>query len=129
VKGFEQREGIDFTLIFHHSSIRAMLAIVALFHLELEQLDVKTTFLHRDLDEEIYMTQPKGFSTPSQERLVCHLKKSLYGLKEAPRQWYKRFDSFMLAHGYSQSNYDRCIYLKSSLMDLLCIYWFILMLG
>lgn len=116
VKGFEQREDIDFNEVFspvvRHTSIRVMLAIVALFDLELEQLDVKTAFLHGDLDEEIYMTQPEGFSAPGQEHLVCHLQKSLYGLKQAPRQWYKRFDSFMLAHGYSRSNYEHCIYLK-----------------
>jgi hypothetical protein len=58
------------------------------------------------------MTQPQGFYAPSKEHLICHLQKSLYGLKQAPRQWYKRFDSFMLAHGYSQSNYNHCIYLK-----------------
>ena len=62
MKGFEQREGIDFNEVFspvvRHTSIRVMLAIVALFDLELEQLDVKTAFLHGDLDEEIYMTQP-----------------------------------------------------------------------
>ena len=101
VKGLEQREGIDFNEVFspvvRHSSIRVMLAIVALFDLELEQLDVKTAFLHGDLDEEIYMTQPEDFSTPGQEYLVCHLKKSLYGLKQTPRQWYKSFDLFMLA--------------------------------
>jgi hypothetical protein len=116
VKGFEQREGIDFNEVFspvvRHTSIRVMLVIVALFDLELEQLDVKISFLHGDLDEEIYMTQPQGFSAPGQEHLVCHLHKSLYGLKQAPRQWYKRFGSFMLAHGYSRSNYDHCIYLK-----------------
>jgi hypothetical protein len=115
VKGFEQREGIDFNEVFSpivcHTSIRVILAIVALFDLELEQLDVKTAFLYGDLDE-IYKTQPQGFSAPGQEHLVCHLHKSLYGLKQAPRQWYKRFDLFMLAHGYSRSNYDHCIYLK-----------------
>jgi hypothetical protein len=62
VKGFEQREGIDFNEVFspvvRHTSIRVVLAIVALFDLELEKLDVKTAFLHGDLDEEIYMTQP-----------------------------------------------------------------------
>jgi hypothetical protein len=65
VKGFKQREGIDFNEVFspvvRHTSIRVMLAIVTLFDLELEQLDVKTAFLHGDLDEEIYMTQPQGF--------------------------------------------------------------------
>jgi hypothetical protein len=62
VKGFEQREGIDFNEVFlyvvRHTSIRVMHAIVALFDLELEKHDDKTAFLHGDLDEEIYMTQP-----------------------------------------------------------------------
>jgi hypothetical protein len=74
VKGFEQREDIDFNEVFspvvRHTSIQVMLAIVALFDLELEQLDVKTAFLHGDLDE-IYMTQPQSFSAPGQEHLVC----------------------------------------------------------
>jgi hypothetical protein len=55
------------------------------------------------------MTQAQGFSGRGQEHLVCHLK-SLY--EQALRQWYNNFDSFILAHGYSRSNYDHCIYLK-----------------
>ena len=77
-KGYSQMEGIDYHEIFspivNLVSICIMLALVSLLDLELEQLDVKTTFLHGDLDEDIYMEQPKG-------RLVCKLKKSLYGLK------------------------------------------------
>jgi len=61
------------------------LAFVALFDLELEQLDVKITFLHRDLEEEICMKQFEGFTVPRKENYVCHLKKSLYGLKQASR--------------------------------------------
>ena len=116
VKGFYQKEGIDFNEIFspvvRHTSIRVLLAFVALFDLELEQLDVKTAFLHGELEEEIYMDQPEGFVVPGKEHLVCRLKKSLYGLKQAPRQWYKRFDSFMLGQGYSRSQYDDCIYFQ-----------------
>jgi hypothetical protein len=73
---------------------------------------VKTTFLHNDLEEDIYMDQPEGFIVPVKEDYVCRLKKSLYGLKQSPRQWYKRFDSFMLSKGFQRSQYDSCVYLK-----------------
>uniref|UniRef100_A0A2N9J4X6 CCHC-type domain-containing protein n=1 Tax=Fagus sylvatica TaxID=28930 RepID=A0A2N9J4X6_FAGSY len=63
--------------------------------LELEQLDVKTAFLHGNLEEEIFMEQPEGFKQPGTENLVCRLKKSLYGLKQSPRQWYKRLKSLL----------------------------------
>ena len=64
-----------------HTSIRVVLAMVAHLDMELEQMDVKIAFFHGDLEEQIYMEQPKGFSQPRQEHLVCKLKKSLYGLK------------------------------------------------
>nr|KYP63068.1 Retrovirus-related Pol polyprotein from transposon TNT 1-94 [Cajanus cajan] len=65
--------------------IRLMLSIVSAKDLHLEQLDVKTTFLHGDLDENIYMVQSEGFQITGKENLVCKLTKSLYGLKQAPR--------------------------------------------
>ena len=58
-----------------------MLALVASWDLHLEQMDVKTVFLHGDLEEEIYMEQPESFVDPKEEKLVCKLTKSLYGLK------------------------------------------------
>ena len=76
-----------------HTSIRIVLSLVAHFDMELEHLDVKTSFLHDELEETIYMVHPKGFTQHGQELLVCKLKESLYGLKQSPRQWYKRFDS------------------------------------
>nr|GEX07819.1 retrovirus-related Pol polyprotein from transposon TNT 1-94 [Tanacetum cinerariifolium] len=116
VRGFDQREGIDFNEVFspvvRHTSIRVLLSIVALQDLKLEQLDVKTTFLHGHLEEEIYVEQPEGFKVPEKEDHVCRLKKSLYGLKQSPRQWYKRFDSFMIGHGYDRCSYDECVYLR-----------------
>ena len=93
-----------------HTSIRVLLAMVAHQDLELEQLDVKTAFLHGELEEDIYMTQPDGFQVPEKEDYVCKLKKSLYGLKQSPRQWYKRFDGFMIEIGYNRSPYDCCVY-------------------
>ena len=94
------------------NSIRTILSIVATENLHLEQLDVKTFFLHGDLDEEIYMAQPQGFEVKAKENLVCRLKKSLYGLKQAPRQRYLKFDSFMHKHGYSRHHSDHCVYFK-----------------
>ena len=89
-----------------------MLALVALLRLELEQLDVKTAFLHEDLDEEIYMEQPEDFVQHHKGILVCKLKKSLYGLKQSPRKWYKKFDYFMVSQVYTRSEYDHCLYFK-----------------
>ncbi|CAM8887963.1 unnamed protein product [Rhodiola kirilowii] len=63
------------------TTIRLVLSMVAAEDLELQQLDVKTAFLHGDLEEEIYMKQPKGYLSEGNELLVCKLKKSLYGLK------------------------------------------------
>jgi hypothetical protein len=80
--------------------------------LELEQLDVKIAFLHGELEEEIYVDQPEGFIVTGKDDLVCKLKRLLYGLKQSPRQWYNRFDSFMLAHEFKKSQYDRCVYIK-----------------
>ncbi|KAJ8512528.1 hypothetical protein OPV22_002962 [Ensete ventricosum] len=77
-----------FSPVVKTSSIRVALGIATNLDLEIEQLDVKTTFLHGDLEEKIYMEQPEGFKVKGKENLVCKLRKSLYGLKQAPRQWY-----------------------------------------
>lgn len=82
---FTQRERVDcnevFSPVVKHSSIRMILALVAQNNLELEQLDVRTTFLHGELDDKIHMTQPKGFIKEGDENEVCLLKRSLYDLK------------------------------------------------
>jgi len=89
-----------------------VLGIVAAEDLHLEQLDVKTAFLHGDLEEDIYMKQPEGFVLKGKQDLVCKLKKSLYGLKQAPRQWYKKFDNFMCGNGFTRCQADHCCYVK-----------------
>ena len=83
-----------------------------MFDFELEQLDVKMTFLHGNLEEVIYMEQPLGFIEKGQENKVCLLLKSLYGLKQSPCQWYKRFDDFMMFEGFLKSKYNACVYFK-----------------
>jgi hypothetical protein len=115
-KGFSQIPEIDYIDVYSpvvkHSSIRTFLSLVGMHDYELEQLDVKTAFLHGDLEEDINMDQPEGFVVPGKEDYVCKLKKSLYGLKQSPRQWYKSLDSFMLSNGFQRSQYDSCVYLK-----------------
>ncbi|KAL9249371.1 Retrovirus-related Pol polyprotein from transposon TNT 1-94-like protein [Drosera capensis] len=116
VKGFQQKRGIDYNEIFSPvvkmTTIRLVLSIVTVENLDLEQLDVKTTFLHGDLDEDIYMVQLEGYQIAGKENLVCKLTKSLYGVKQAPRQWYLKFENFMSRSGYKKSDMDPCCYTR-----------------
>ena len=116
-KGYSQIPGIDYTDIYSpvvkHTSIRVLLGLVAANNYELEQLDVTTAFLNGELEEEIFMQQPEGFVVPGKEDYVCKLNKSLYGLKQSPRQWYKRFDSFMTSHEFKRCTRDSCVYYKN----------------
>ena len=110
-KGYSQvdYDEIFFSSMVRHTSIRIVLSLVAYFDMELEQMDVKTAFLHGELEEIVYMVQPEGFTQHGQEHLICKLKKSLYWLKRSSSQWYKRFDSYMIRIGYKKCKYDCCL--------------------
>eukprot|EP00253_Pinus_taeda_P032541 PITA_32541 len=82
-------------------SLRLFLSLAAPFKWEVHQMDVKSAFLHGDLHEEIYMEQPIGF-IQTNSSIVCRLKRSLYDLKQAPRAWYAKMDSFLLESGFSR---------------------------
>eukprot|EP00253_Pinus_taeda_P018781 PITA_18781 len=114
-KGFSQVEGIDYTETFSPvakmNSIRLVLSLAASLKWEVHQMDVKSAFLHGDLHEEIYMEQPIGF-IQTDSSLVCRLKKSLYVLKQAPRAWYAKMDSFLLESGFSRCYSDNTVYTK-----------------
>jgi hypothetical protein len=93
-KGFTQREGIDYTetfsLVSCKDSLRIIMVLVVHYDLELHQMDVKTTFLNGDLLKNVYMAQPKDVAVKEKEHMGCHLRKSIYGLKQASRQlWIK----------------------------------------
>ena len=90
------------------------MALVAQYDLELHQMDVKTAFLNGDIEEEIYMDQPEGFSMEGKDHMVCKLKKSIYGLKQASRQWYLKFNDTITSFGFQENIVDRCIYRKIS---------------
>ena len=73
-------------------------------------MDVKTAFLNGNLEEEIYMMQPEGFIAKNQEHMVCKLKKSIYGLKQASRSWNIRFDQAIKSFDFEQNLDERCVY-------------------
>ena len=90
------------------------MALVAHFDFDLHQMDVKTTFLNGNLEEEVYMKQPEAFSSSEGEHLVCKLKKSIYRLKQASRQWYLKFHEVITSFSFEENIMDQCIYQKVS---------------
>ena len=77
-------------------------------------MDVKITFLNGELQEEIYMEQSKGFIALGQKKKVCTVVKSLSGLKQAPKQWYEKFDNIMMSNDFKMYEGDKCVYAKST---------------
>jgi hypothetical protein len=114
-KGFSQVEGIDYNETFapiaKMNSIHLDLALVASHKWEIRQKDVKSAFLHGDLQEEIYKEQPTGY-VQNDSILACCLKKSLYGLKQAPQAWYAKIDIFLLNIGFSRCHSNPNDYTK-----------------
>src|ERR1700678_1421861 len=98
-KGFSKQEGIDFDEIFspvvRFETVRLMLVLSSLEDWHMEAVDVKTAFLYGKLDEEIYMQQPEGFKLHGQENQVLHLRRAIYGLKQATLAWWKELESLM----------------------------------
>jgi hypothetical protein len=92
-------------------SILLVLAVVASHKWEVHQMDIKSSFLHGDLQEEIYMEQPPDY-VHNDSSLVFYLKKSIYGLKQAPRAWYEKMENFLLDTGISRCHFDPNVYTK-----------------
>jgi hypothetical protein len=102
-------------------AIRIFLAYSCHKNFKVYQMDVKSTFLNGDLEEEVYMEQPKGFSLTDNPNYVCKLKKALYGLKQAPRAWYYRLDKFLQEKGFKKGIVDSNLYIKSEGDNLLVV--------
>ncbi|GJX65311.1 retrotransposon protein, putative, ty1-copia subclass [Tanacetum coccineum] len=117
-KGFTQTNRVDyeetFSPVAEIRAIRILIAIAAFYDYEIWQMDVKTAFLNGHLSKEVYMVQPKGFLNPKFSNRVCKLKRSIYGLKQASRQWNKRFDDEIKKFGFSQNHDEPCVYMKAS---------------
>ena len=88
------------------------MALVAHFDLELHQMDVKTAFLNGDLSEEVYMLQLGGFKENGKDNMVCRLKRSIYGLKQASHKWYLKYDKIVTFFGFTENKFDQCVYMK-----------------
>ncbi|KAG7299880.1 hypothetical protein JYU34_016900 [Plutella xylostella] len=113
IKGFQQKKGIDYHEIYapvvRYSSMRYVIGLAAKHDLKIHQLDAVSAFLQGDIDEDIYMAQPPNFQDGSK---VCKLNKSIYGLKQASRQWNKKLNSILIEIGMSRSKVDPCIYYR-----------------
>lgn len=111
VKGCSQKPGIDYeetyAPVVRYNSIRYLLALSVRFDLDIDQMDAVSAFLHGDLTEEIYMVQPELFETADK---VCRLRKTIYGLKQASREWNKKLNSCLLQAGLKCSQTDSCVY-------------------
>ena len=114
-KGFSKKEGIDyietFSLVSTKDSFRIIMVIMAHYDLELHKMNVKTAFLNGDLFEDVYMVQLVGFKQMGNGDLVRKLKRSIYGLKQASRQWYIKFDEVIIRNSFKENVVDRCIYI------------------
>jgi hypothetical protein len=115
-KGFAQEYGIDYEETFapvaRLTSVRSLLAVAAVRHWQLFQMDVKNAFLNSDLTEEVYMHPPPGYHHPPHK--VCRLRRALYGLKQAPHAWFAKFNFVVAQQGFVSSSYDSALFLQTT---------------
>jgi len=117
-KGYKQQKGQDFQETYcptmKLTTLRVLLAFAAHHGLKLKQLDVKTAYLNAPIEEEVYIEQPKGFEVRDEngELLACKLQKSLYGLKQAGRNWYNCLKSHLTDEGFKPSSVDPCLFVR-----------------
>lgn len=115
-KGYTQTYGIDYQETFvpfaKINKVRVLLSLVANLDWPLQQLDVKNAFLNGDLEEEVFMELPPGFSEEGQVEKVCRLEKALYGLKQLLRAWFAKFTKAIKRHGYTQAHSDHTLFYK-----------------
>ena len=128
-KGFSQIKGLDFNQIFspveHYETVCLMLVLAALKNWHMKAIDIWSTYLYGELNEEIFMEQPEEFKIPGSENKVLHLKKALYDLKQPGLTWWNALDDSMRELGFEQIKFDPGIFLykrKGTLMVVAIVY-------
>nr|GFB73094.1 copia protein [Tanacetum cinerariifolium] len=115
-QGHRQEEGIDYDEVFapvvRIEAIRLFLAFTSYMGFMVYQIDVKSAFLYGENEEEVYVTQPKGFEDTYNPKHVYRVVKALYGLHQAPKAWYARLSTFLLKHHYRRGTIDKTLFLK-----------------
>ncbi|KAG7543853.1 Reverse transcriptase RNA-dependent DNA polymerase [Arabidopsis thaliana x Arabidopsis arenosa] len=121
-KGYTQKEGVDygdtFSPVAKMTTVKVLLSVSAAKNWNLHQLDISNAFLNGDLDEEIYMSLPQGYSPRKggslPDNAVLKLEKSLYGLKQASRQWYLKFSTTLMNLGFKKSQADHTLFTRKA---------------
>ncbi|KAH9799278.1 hypothetical protein KPL71_000300 [Citrus sinensis] len=128
-KGYKQEFGVDYKEVFapvaRLETIRLIIALAAQNSWHVFQLDVKSAFLHGELQEEVFIEQPPGYVKLGSEHKVYKLKKALCGLKQAPRAWYSHIDAYFLKEGFRKCPYEHTLYIKigdDGKMLMVCLY-------
>lgn len=115
-KGYVQRHGVDYDEVFSPvariETIRRIIALDGSRGWQIHHLDVKTAFLHGELKEEVYVTQPEGFVVAGQEHKVYKLKKSLYGLRQAPRAWNIKLNEILCCLSFKRCSKEPSLHRK-----------------
>ena len=121
-KGYKQEEGFDyqetFSLVIKITTVRLLLSLAVTKNWYIHQMDVSNAFLHANLIETIFMSQPPGFKDKIFPSYVCQLHKSLYGLKQAPRELFKRLSSFLHSLNFQGSSTDTSLFFVTMITPL-----------
>lgn len=123
-QGFSQQYGSDYDQVFapdvKQVTLRAVLTLASKRQMIVRHIDIRTAYLYGELQEELYMRQPPGYSNEDPS-VVCRLVKSLYGLKQAARVWNNRIDSALKSMDFARSSADQCLYTRATICVLIYV--------
>lgn len=122
-RGFSQKFGTDYDEVFapvvRQTTLKVLLTVAGKKNLIIKHFDAKSAFLNGDLQEEIYMQQPRGYAVAGKEKYVCRLERGIYGLKQAANIWYEKLRNVLKYYDFSQSREDQCLFTKKMKDDTL----------